>query len=148
MELIATFAYFLPGRRNWKKKIVKEHLETYMVVTPLWSFCSFDFQDLDLSSNQNPNTGRFVATPNSFVPGMPVVQLAGPRDIWQRAPRAVVLGERGSRVFLLRSSPDGPYLSEERQSEVFAPIWALEEEFADEIPGNMVYQAPNPAPEE
>jgi hypothetical protein len=66
---------------------------------------------------------------------MAVVQTNGPKHLWNNLPRAIFLGERGSRVLLLRSGdPAGPVLAEERRSEVFAPVWALQEEFPGEMP--------------
>lgn len=104
-------------------------------------------QDLAKSKNQNLNRGRMVIAPRDFRPGMPVIQTVAPH-LWYNVPRATVLGERGSRLILIRSDPDGPYLSEERRSEVFAPAWALQEEFENDIPENMHFLDQNPEPDE
>jgi hypothetical protein len=114
-------------------------------------------QDQELSLNQNLNRGRTVIVPREFRPGMPVVQMAGPRNLWNRAPRATFLGERGSllgergtRVMVIRSDPDGLYVAEERRAEVFAPAWALQEEreFQNAIPENMQFLDQDPEPDE
>lgn len=105
-------------------------------------------QDLAKSKNQNLNKGRVAISPRDFRPGMPVIQTTNP-NLWHRVPRATVLGERGSRLILIRSNPDGdPYLTEERRSEVYAPAWALQEEFEDDVPENMHYLDQDPEPDE
>lgn len=66
---------------------------------------------------------------------MAVVQIEGSWDRWAQFPRAIFLGERGSRVLLIRADDQGrPYIVEERKSEVGAPVWALQEDFPTEIP--------------
>lgn len=61
-----------------------------------------------------------------------------------------IFGEHGSRVMVIRSDPDGPYLAEERRAEVFAPAWALqeEEEFRDDLPEDGDSQDQDPEPNE
>ena len=81
----------------------------------------------------------FVTSPRHFLPGMPAVQVPGNRDMWRRYPRATVLGAKGNRVFLIKSSPDGAEVTRENGDEVYVLYWAVADTFPDEVPMNAAH---------